>query len=1060
LCHDPALMPIAKTTRPTLARTLARPRLFRLLDRAGQRPVTWVWALPGAGKTTMVASYLAARRRRALWYQADAGDADVATFFYYLGRAAPRRGRPLPLLTAEYRQGLAVFARRFFRELYSRLPAPFTLVFDNYQDVPADSELHEVMAEAIAEIPEGVRLLFISRAEPPRELARHRALQRIEILEWPDLRLTPAEADGLVRRLVPGKWSRETMRALHERADGWCAGLILQLDRLRSTADARQTITLEASQAASEVLFDYFAGEIFKQAAPHVQHVLLQTAFLPRVTASMATALTEQPAAAEILATLHRQNYFTDKQAGREPSYQYHPLFRQFLLSRAERAYSADALAKIRRRAADLLDGAGETEAAAGLLRDARDWDGLAWLVHRHAATFLAQGRAQTVEDWLAEMPASIIEEQPWLRFWRGIGTLGSRHVECQRDLEGAFHSFRRLTDTLGMLLAWSGIIFAYFTAGEFVPMDRWIALLEEILPATGGFPSLGVETRVAVAMLCAITMRQPHHPEALRWAGRAIELVRGHPDPSLRAIAAGAWIHFEVQRGDVTRTAALVDDMRAYLRNRDAVFAVNASGSVAWYDAVMGLPTYRRTVSEVLELSRTTGMFYTSRHLTLLAGIAGALGDGDVETAAPWLAEMEHDLDRVGPGFRAWYRWLAVWNALVRDDIARAGGHLPEFVRLAREAGRPLDYALAHLMSAHVLHARRRAREAHAELDHAFEVARQISSPFVEFMARLLQAHLHLADGRDEAGLTALRQAMAMGRERGYVSSFVWIPKVMARLCARALAAGIEVEYVRDLVRRRGLEPEEPPLDVEAWPWPIKIFTLGGFEVQRDGAPVRFSRKVQRKPLALLKTLIALGGRGVREDLVMDALWPEASGDAARMAFTSALHRLRSLLGHEGAVQRQEGQLSLDERLCWVDVWAVDRLLTPRHGAAAREDDVRKALDLYRGAFLPGDEGEVPQTTTLADALRRRLLRQITRVARHHEPIDAVRAAEWYEEGLRIDPCDEDVTRSLMNVYHRLGRRGSVADVYARCRSALVSRLGSTPSPDTERLFKTLSGG
>ena len=107
----------AKTTRPTLARTLARPRLFRRLDRAGQRPVTWVWAPPGSGKTTMVASYLAARRHRVLWYQMDEGDADVATFFYYLGGAAPSRRRPLALLTTEYRAGLAVFARRFFREL-------------------------------------------------------------------------------------------------------------------------------------------------------------------------------------------------------------------------------------------------------------------------------------------------------------------------------------------------------------------------------------------------------------------------------------------------------------------------------------------------------------------------------------------------------------------------------------------------------------------------------------------------------------------------------------------------------------------------------------------------------------------------------------------------------------------------------------------------------------------------------------------------------------------------------------------------------------------------------
>src|SRR5262249_38833134 len=153
---------------------------------------------------------------------------------------------------------------------------------------------------------------------------------------------------------------------------------------------------------------------------------------------------------------------------------------------------------------------------------------------------------------------------------WRGIGTLGWRHADCQRDLEQAFHSFRRQGDTLGMYLAWSGIIFAYFTEGEFVAMDRWIALLEEIMPSAA-FPSKGVETRVAVAMPAAITMRQPHHPDAVRWAARAEELVRSHPDPSLRAIAAGALIHFEGQRGEVARVAPLIDDLRAVLRARDA---------------------------------------------------------------------------------------------------------------------------------------------------------------------------------------------------------------------------------------------------------------------------------------------------------------------------------------------------------------------------------------------------------------------------------------------------------------------------------------------------------
>ncbi len=1042
-------MAFAKTTRPTLASTLARPRLFSRLDRARRRPVTWVWGPPGAGKTTLVAGYLAARQQRATWYQVDEGDADVATFFYYVGLAAPRRRRPLPLLTPEYRQGLAAFARAFFRELFDRLPARFTLVLDNYQEVPADSALHEVMRVAVEELPPGGRLIVISRAEPPAAFARAVAHQAVEIVGPGELTFTTGEARGLVRTRRVRHCSAATLRTLHEMTRGWCAGLIVLLDQVDSQGG------LSGPRAPSpDVLFDYFAGEIFKRASADVQDVLMQTAVMPRVTATMAEALTGQPAAGETLAALHRQNYFTNKQAGSVPTYEYHPLFRQFLLARAARTYPAEAQAKLRARAAGLLDEAGQAEAAASLLREAEDWETLAWLVLRHAPGLLAQGRAQTVDDWLAGMPPAIIEQQPWLLFWRGIGALGWRHAQCQRDLEQAFHAFRRRGDSLGLYLAWSGIGFAYWTAGEFVPLDGWIAVLDDILPETGGFPTKGVETRVAVAMLSAITMRQPQHPDASQWAGRALELVRSDPDASLRAIAAGSLIHFEAQCGDLARITLLVDDMRAYLRGGDAVFAVNASGPIAWYEMLLALPSYRRTVSGMLELSRTRGMFYSSRHLALSAGIAGALSDGDVDAAAPWLRELERDLDLLGAGFRAWHRWFVVWEALIRNDLARAADHQPELLRLAGESGRPMDGTVAHLLSGYILHARGRARDARRHLDHALGIARSIPSAFFEFMARLLEAQLCLDDDRAGEGLAALRAGMALGRQHGYVTSLVWIPAIMARLCAAALAAGIEVEYVRGLVRKRGLVPTEPPLDVEAWPWPVKIFTLGRFEVLRGDEPVRFSRKVQRKPLALLKTLIALGGRAVREDAVTDALWPDAAGDAARMALTSALHRLRALLGHDATVIRQDGHLSLDARACWVDVWAVEHLLAR---AQAGEADVRKALGLYRGPFLAGEEEELSRAPALTDGLRRRLLRAIAGQARESETAEPQKAADWYEEALRVDPCAEDISRALMQTYHRLGRPAAVVDVYGRCRAALAERLGRIPSAETDRVLRSL---
>ena len=111
---------------------------------------------------------------------------------------------------------------------------------------------------------------------------------------------------------------------------------------------------------------------------------------------------------------------------------------------------------------------------------------------------------------------------------------------------------------------------------------------------------------------------------------------------------------------------------------------------------------------------------------------------------------------------------------------------------------------------------------------------------------------------------------------------------------------------------------PESPLHDgSENWPWPVKVFSLGRFSILKEGKLLQFSRKAQKRPLTMLKALIAFGGRDVSEEQLSDALWPDADGDAAHSASSTTIQRLRLLIGDARAIQVKEGRVSLDPRYC-----------------------------------------------------------------------------------------------------------------------------------------------
>ena len=563
---------IAKVTRPIPTGVYRRKRLFDLLDRKRKYPVIWVSGPPGCGKTTLVTSYLESKESICLWYQADQGDADPATFFYYLGLAAkkatPRKQKPLPYLTPEYLPGLPTFTLRYFENLFHRLNTPSFLVFDNYQEVPVESPFHEVIRHGLSNIPQGIHVILISRSEPPPVLVHMQANNLMEVIGWQDLRLTLKESHDIVKLKARHTVSPEAIEHLHAATEGWLAGLMLML----KTAEIEKIDPRRLGKVPAERIFDYFTGEIFDKTDTESQKFLLKTAFLPKMTVEMAEALTGFDSARRILPGLHRNHCFTERRFRSSPVYEYHPLFRDFLLLRAKKTFSAETLRDLHCHAAMLLEEADQTEAAMAILNDAGDWESMVQLILKHAPAMLAQGRNRSLEAWLSSLPKDIFKSVPWLSYWMGACLMFFDPLSSREYFEQAFERFKSQEDAAGIFLAWSGIVNSIvYSFEEFKHFDPWIEAFDKIIASFPDIPSKDIEARVASSMFMALTLRQPQHPEVEAWAERALSLAKGPETLNEKVQTLAYLLRHHVHIGNFEKATFAWESLKQLPVSRDA---------------------------------------------------------------------------------------------------------------------------------------------------------------------------------------------------------------------------------------------------------------------------------------------------------------------------------------------------------------------------------------------------------------------------------------------------------------------------------------------------------
>lgn len=1034
----------AKLSPPRLFDTTPRERLFETLDRLAGHPAVWIEGPAGAGKTALVASYLEARSLHAQWFQVEGDDADPASFFFYLKSLPGVRREEVPTYATEFADDLPRFARRFFRALYQEI-GDAVLVFDNVHEALESQGFRDSLREAIAQVPQGVRLIFTSRSEPPGVLARFVAQGAVATLGWDDLRLR-ADEIAAIAGLESGE-DDESIASLEAATGGWAAGVTLFLARpvgLPSRdfggAFSRQRI------------YEFLATEILDAADAAIRALLLSIWPLLRITPAQAEALAGQPGADRILAAMYQQNLFLERLPGSEAAYRFHSLFRDFLAAQAQATLGAAACAALEERAAALLEAEGELTEAFARYRAAGQFAACSRMIRAYGERLAGMGRLSTLRDWLAALPEGFLEDRPWIEYWRGVCEIGRAPVAAREAFVRAADGYDALGQTGEAIRAVTGVIdTVYGEWSDFSPLDPWIGRLLDLLDRGAEFPTAAIDLRAAAAAMVALLYRQPRHPRLEEFAERTRSLLTAAVVPSER-LAAGTyllnaynWMGRSAAAKEIITLIGPLADQPGIPELRRAWWWVR----LAYHHYIAGEP---RATLAALEKARACAEeqgFAVIANLVELYGAFHHLSEGEWSDADRAVAAYE---SRLAP-FRyldcAIASYQRAWLAMATGNLEHARELAGRAVELADRAGVPNVQAYFRLLDALI-----RDRQGEAGAGEGVGRARSLTDgerfPLFAFTAEIVAAQIAL-DRRDEACLTAhLKDAFALGARHDYGNSLLWHAESMAQLCAAGLERGLEPEYLKRLITLRRLAPPGP--QACAWPWPVRVRTLGPFGVERAGEALRFSRKAQKKPLAVLMALIALGGREVAAARLAELVWPDADGDAARAALNTALYRLRHLLEVEDLIVLSDGKLSLDPRRVWVDRWAFEAL----DGAGAVAAG-RRAFDLYRGHFLDRED-EAPWMIAPRNVLQARFVRLVEGLGVALESEGrSEEAIEVYERGIALDMLAEPLYRRLMACQAGRGQASLALEAYRRCRQSLSVVLGIAPSPATEALRKTL---
>ena len=406
---------------------IARDHLVDRLDRAAAGKVTVISAPAGSGKSSLLRAWAdrPGQPRRLALVQVQRGQHDAQLFWLALlgavRDAAGTADDSEPPATAPGFNAAAM-ADRVLSEL-AAAAGDITLVIDDLHELGSPEAVAQV-SRLLANLPPRAHLVLSTRHDLRLRLHQLRLAGDLAEIRAAELRFSALETRALLA--ASGiELSEGSVARLHQRAEGWAAGLRLAVLSLDGHPEPERFVA--EFSGSDRAVSEYLIAEMMDRQPTAAQDLLLRTSVLDRVNGELADLLTGRPGSERILLDLEDANAFVVSLDPERTWFRYHRLLSDFLRLELRRTLSAEVPA-LHRRAAGWFIGQGQPADAIRHTEAAGDWPDAARLLADHSFGMMLDGRAQTIAALVRAFPPG--EDHPELALVRAM----SDHVLGRLD--------------------------------------------------------------------------------------------------------------------------------------------------------------------------------------------------------------------------------------------------------------------------------------------------------------------------------------------------------------------------------------------------------------------------------------------------------------------------------------------------------------------------------------------------------------------------------------------------------------------------------------------------